>query len=100
MHLLCFCQVAKLYPSAELVLRMRCDSATAQCNLGMKFGVMPGDVQPLLAFAAQLQLHVVGVAFHVGSGCSEPEIFLRAIKEAKQVSSNLTSAGRGWRKIY
>lgn len=78
-------KIAKLYPDAELVIRIRCDAESAQCQLGMKFGVEPQEARSLLSFAAKLGLKVVGVAFHVGSGCAEPTVFLRAIKFAKQV---------------
>jgi len=78
-------KVAKRHPGAQLLIRIRCDATAAQCPLGVKYGVMPDDARPLLALAAKLGLGVAGVAFHVGSGCQEPQVFLRAIKEAKRI---------------
>jgi len=78
-------KIARLYPSAHLLIRIRCDATSVMCPLGMKFGVLPGDARPLLQLAAELGLSVRGVAFHVGSGCSEPQVFLRAIAKAKEV---------------
>ena len=73
------------YPNARLVLRIRCDAEIAQCPLGMKFGLQPEKAPELLAVAQELGLNVVGVSFHVGSGCQEPAVFLRAIREARGV---------------
>ncbi|KAF2357127.1 Orn/DAP/Arg decarboxylase 2 C-terminal [Trinorchestia longiramus] len=78
-------KISKVYPEAELVLRIRCDALNAQCALGIKFGAQPFEARALLQRASQLNLKVVGVSFHVGSGCSEPEVFGRAIAASKQV---------------
>lgn len=78
-------KTAKHYPGASLLLRLRCDDPNAQCKLGLKFGAMPEETRSLLSLATQLGLRVVGVAFHVGSGCAEPQVFLKAIASAKEV---------------
>ncbi|KAI7260203.1 Ornithine, partial [Hortaea werneckii] len=39
----------------------------------------------LLALAKQLDLNVAGVAFHVGSGASDPSAFLKAVSDARLV---------------
>lgn len=52
----------------------------------MKFGVLPEHAGALLATAQDLGLNIVGVSFHVGSGCRESAVFYRAIAAAKDVS--------------
>ncbi|XP_064120042.1 ornithine decarboxylase 1-like [Macrobrachium nipponense] len=86
-------KVQAYYPDAELVLRIRCDAEDAQCPLGIKFGVFPEDAAALLATAKSLDLNVVGVSFHVGSGCREPAVFYRAISAAKQVFEEAEALG-------
>ena len=86
-------QIARLFPDAELLIRIRCDAAEAQCELGIKFGVMPEDARVLLQLAAKLKLSVVGVSFHVGSGCSEHSVFQRAIYAARQVFDEAKEEG-------
>lgn len=71
---------------SRLVIRIRCDAVDAQAPLGMKFGVLPEQVGALLATAQDLGLNIVGVSFHVGSGCRESSAFYRAIAAAKDVS--------------
>ncbi|GBP87042.1 Ornithine decarboxylase [Eumeta japonica] len=71
-------------PEAKLVIRIRCDAAEAQCPLGIKFGCDPvADAPRLLKLAAVLQLEVVGVSFHVGSGARETAVYARAIHFAR-----------------
>ena len=79
-------KVKNLYPDADLVIRIRCDAADAQCPLGMKFGCDPVTEAPrLLEKARELGLNVIGVSFHVGSGCREPAVFEKAIAAARVV---------------
>lgn len=69
-----------------MVIRIRCDAKIAQCQLGMKFGCNPVTEAPnLLMLAKALGLNVVGVSFHVGSGCGEIEVFSRAIATARKI---------------
>jgi ornithine decarboxylase len=78
----------------RLVIRIRCDAAIAQCQLGMKFGCDTVTEAPhLLKVAQSLGLDVVGVSFHVGSGCGDPPAFSRAIASAKMVFDVGTSLG-------
>jgi len=79
-------KIKSLYPAAKLVIRIRCDASVAQCQLGMKFGCNAVTEAPhLLKVAQSLGLHVVGVSFHVGSGCGDPQAFRRAILSAKMI---------------
>ncbi|OXU29989.1 hypothetical protein TSAR_001106 [Trichomalopsis sarcophagae] len=79
-------KIKKLFPTAKVVLRIRCDSEVAQCQLGMKFGCDPTFEAPsLLRLARLLDIDVVGISFHVGSGCQDPPVFNRAICHAKNL---------------
>lgn len=63
-----------------MIIRIRCDATETQCPLGIKYGCDPQTEAPiLLELARDLGLSVVGVSFHVGSGCNEPAAFRRAI---------------------
>lgn len=42
-------------------------------------------VPGLLAKAKELNLDVVGVSFHVGSGCYDPSVYMDAVKRARAV---------------
>lgn len=77
-------KIKQLHPLAKVVIRIRCDAEVAQCQLGMKFGCDPTHEAPnLLHLARMLELDVVGISFHVGSGCQDPPVFQRAIRHAR-----------------
>ena len=78
-------KIKRAHPEAKLVLRILTDDSKSLCRLGLKFGA-PLDTCPgLLALAAQLELNVIGVSFHVGSGCKDPLQFADAVWRAKRV---------------
>ena len=83
-------KIKEHHPTAKMVLRVRCDAKKVQCPLGIKFGALPKDASRLINLAHQLGIDLIGVSFHVGSGCSEPEVFDRAIKIG-EYSNNIIS---------
>lgn len=73
------------FPDAELVLRLLPpDETKCQCPLGMKFGCNIKDVPSVLQTAKQLQLNVIGISFHVGSGCYDAQAFVLAVEMARE----------------
>ncbi|XP_064085923.1 ornithine decarboxylase-like isoform X2 [Macrobrachium nipponense] len=86
-------QVKKCYPQEELVLRILCDALKATYKFGSKYGAPMEDTRKLLSMAKDLGLDVVGVSFHVGSDCREPEAYSRAIAKAKQVFDEAEALG-------
>uniref|UniRef100_A0A6P7GGV8 Ornithine decarboxylase 1-like n=1 Tax=Diabrotica virgifera virgifera TaxID=50390 RepID=A0A6P7GGV8_DIAVI len=79
-------KVKSLFPEAKLVIRIRCDATDVHSPLGNKFGCDPITEAPeLLRIARSLDLDVVGVCFHVGSGCREPPAYCRAISAARDI---------------
>lgn len=76
-------KIKDLYPEAKLVLRLLPTSQfKVQCELGNKFGCHPDNACKLLAKAQELDLNVIGISFHVGSGVEEAEAFACAVKQA------------------
>lgn len=83
-HELELIKIHKLCPTAELVLRIAVSDPTAQCQLNLKFGCDPITVAPkLLRKAAELGIKVVGISFHVGSGCRNPTAYQEAIEHSQ-----------------
>ncbi|KAF6250432.1 pyridoxal-dependent decarboxylase [Scenedesmus sp. NREL 46B-D3] len=77
-------KIAVGYPAFKCVLRIRCDDADAKINLGLKYGADLTDVPMLLGMACHLGLQVVGVSFHVGSGCQNVGVYADAIAAARE----------------
>lgn len=70
----------KLYhPNAKLILRIKVDDEGSLCRFGCKFGCPMSDVERILQIAKALSLNIVGVSFHVGSGCTRVEKYADAL---------------------
>lgn len=76
----------KLYhPSAKLVIRIQTDDSKSRCKFNCKFGVSIEQVKDLLHQAKFMELDIVGVSFHVGSGCTDENVYYSALKDCKKV---------------
>ncbi|KAI9780221.1 MAG: Ornithine decarboxylase [Peltula sp. TS41687] len=78
-------KIKRHFPDAKLFLRILTDDSASLCRLSMKFGASLDDTAELLELAKQLDLNVVGVSFHVGSGATDPNSFVKAIQDARFV---------------
>ena len=77
-------KVARVHPSAKLIIRILADDSKSICRFGIKFGAPLEVVPALLSKARELHLDVIGVSFHVGSGCYDPTIYEDAIRRARE----------------
>ncbi|KIK60135.1 hypothetical protein GYMLUDRAFT_244568 [Collybiopsis luxurians FD-317 M1] len=86
-------KVARTHPRAKLVVRILTDDTKSLCQLGLKYGAPLVTVPGLLAKAKELHLDVIGVSFHVGSGCYDPSVYSDAIARARSVFDMAKEAG-------
>jgi len=86
-------KIRDFHPKAKLLLRITTDDSASLCRLSQKFGAPPEMVVPLLTLAKQLELDIVGVAFHVGSGASDPQAFVNAVRDAHSVFEQASEIG-------
>lgn len=77
-------KIKEIYPDLKLILRIRADDPDARCQLGNKYGAESEEIHSLLQAAKDLQLTVVGISFHVGSGACNPAAFTHAIWLSKE----------------
>lgn len=82
-----------LFPDAELFLRILTDDSTSSCRLSLKFGASLDGTKELLALAKALELNVVGVSFHIGSGASDPQSFAKAVQDSRFVFDQAEEMG-------
>ena len=78
-------KIKKYHPNAKLVIRIRVDDSSSVCQFGAKFGVHTGLTRELIEKVQELEMNLVGVSFHVGSGCTDPNAYYEAIKKAREV---------------
>jgi ornithine decarboxylase len=60
-------KIQRLFPSAQLLLRIWANDVSALVQLGDKYGAPPSAVPELLRLAMELGLSIVGVSFHIGA---------------------------------
>ncbi|KAM6914141.1 ornithine decarboxylase-like [Lycodopsis pacificus] len=73
------------HAKAKLVLRIAVDDSASKIRLSSKFGARLESVGKLLGRAGELGLEVIGISFHVGSGCTGSLAFKQAIADARRV---------------
>ena len=86
-------KIKQFCPDAKLYLRISTDDSASLCRLSMKFGADLESTGRLLEVAKDLGLIIVGVAFHVGSGASDPNAFLKAVADARHVFDHAKEFG-------
>jgi len=90
-------KIKEHHPDARMVLRILADDPTAVCSFGIKFGCPSSDTLDLLQSAKSLNVNVVGVSFHVGSGCNNADAFHDAVAAARRVFNEGASLGFDFR---
>lgn len=86
-------KIKALFSDAELFLRIVTDDSSSLCKLSIKFGASPAYAKELLQLAKQLDLNVVSVSFHIGSGGTCPSAFLKAVQDSRTVFDNAAEFG-------
>ena len=76
---------AAISKKIQLILRIVTDDRGAQCRLSSKYGAPRARWRNLLMAAKQSGLQVIGVSFHVGSGCRDSARYEAALKDAREL---------------
>ena len=86
-------KIKESFPNAELVLRILTDDSASACRFSAKYGASQDYAEELLCLAKDLDLNIVGVSFHVGSGASDPSSFSKAVTDARRVFDQAADLG-------
>lgn len=79
-------QKMKLFhPKCKLLMRLKVNDKNSLCRFSTKFGVNIKHARSLLTCAKHLNLNIVGVSFHVGSGCNDAKQYYEALEMCKEV---------------
>ena len=79
-------KIMTIHPNSEMILRIAVSDPTATCPLNLKFGCEPVKAAPkLLTIARDMGVNVVGISFHVGSGCNDPTAYRVALEHCKRL---------------
>lgn len=73
--------------SGDSFIRIRVDDSGSKMRFGEKFGASMKDAADLAKYAESKGQQISGVSFHVGSGCTTPSQYTRAIAQANSLLS-------------
>jgi ornithine decarboxylase len=86
-------KIAAHAPGASVFVRLRVDDDASLFPLSRKFGASAEAAGDLLLRAADLGLVPYGITFHVGSQCTNPMAWERAVEDCGAVLRRLARAG-------
>ncbi|CAD2214389.1 Pyridoxal-dependent decarboxylase, pyridoxal binding domain/Pyridoxal-dependent decarboxylase, C-terminal sheet domain containing protein, putative [Angomonas deanei] len=94
-------KIAKCYPDAKLIIRIKTNDQNAVCAFSTKFGSTVHSNQAhnrntaktLLLLAKELGLEIYGVSFHVGSGNGDVQAYVSALHDAHAVFAMAAEIG-------
>jgi len=98
-------KIHKIFPEAELVLRIAANDSKSLMPFGYKFGSSFAYAVELIDTCKNLGVQLYGISFHVGSGCYDPQAYVDTIKNAKRlfdyagsigIHMNFLDLGGGW----
>jgi len=81
------------FPDAELVLRISSNDTMSLLPFGYKFGARKEDAISLIASCVELKANLVGISFHVGSGCYSPVGFIDTLHRAREMFNEAEKNG-------
>jgi ornithine decarboxylase len=83
----------------QMILRILVPDEYSTVPLGEKFGAPPDRVQVLTEEAFKLDLEVIGVSFHCGSGCHNAKAYGDAIRIAKEAIDVINDVIHKWNSM-
>ena len=86
-------KIKEIYPDAQLLLRVATDDSSSRCRFSAKFGASPDTTDLLIRTARNLELGLVGVSFHIGSGATDPKLFVGALQDSLAVFEQARKSG-------
>lgn len=78
-------KIKKYNENAKLILRIAVDDSKSLCKFNIKFGYNINNINDIINIINNLKLNLIGISFHVGSGCSSPKIYYESIKITKDI---------------
>jgi diaminopimelate decarboxylase len=86
-------KILENFPDAELVLRISSNDTMSLLPFGYKFGARKEDAIALIASCVELKANLVGISFHVGSGCYSPVAFIDTLHRAREMFNEAEKNG-------
>jgi len=86
-------KILSIFPEAELVLRIASNDSKSLMPFGYKFGCSYDYALELVDACKDKGGNLIGVSFHVGSGCYDASAYVDTLKNAKLLFDYANEAG-------
>lgn len=86
-------KIKRFHPDCGVLIRIMTDDSNSSCPLSVKFGASIEYSKILISNCKQLDLNLKGIAFHVGSGCTDWQALNKAIKDSRTLFDFAQSKG-------
>lgn len=86
-------KIAKNAPASEVLVRVKVANVGSLVELSLKFGADVDQAVPMLRKAKKLGLKPRGVAFHVGSQCTNVDNYVKALETASSIFEEAKKQG-------
>ena len=77
-------KIAQVAPNMNCMLRIYAKDPDAKCQFAHKFGCSKDNWEPILEKAKSLNIKIMGISFHVGSGAFSGKPYEYAIRDASE----------------
>lgn len=88
-------KIAEQAPGSRVYARLTVDDSSSAFPLSSKFGASCDTAVRLLTLAGERGLHPYGITFHVGSQCTDPAAWGRAVERSGTVLRELRGGASG-----
>ncbi|XP_077970077.1 ornithine decarboxylase 1-like [Styela clava] len=78
-------KIKEHFPDSELILRIMVENPIAELPLFGKFGATMEESRHLISVAHLTKMKIIGISFHVGSGCLDANSYDETIKQAREL---------------
>jgi ornithine decarboxylase len=86
-------KIVQTFPKAEVVLRISSNDTMSLLPFGYKFGARRDDAFALIKACVEMKANLVGISFHVGSGCYSPIGFIDTLHRAREMFTEAENQG-------
>ena len=76
-------KIKNFHPKGRLLMRIVTNDINSMNSLSVKFGAQRTEWRNLISKCKELELNLVGIAFHVGSEARDPQQFIDSFTDSR-----------------
>lgn len=92
-------KIKQYHPECEIMLRIKAFSSNVTIDLNTRFGASVTEGKRLIQISKELGMKMVGICFHVGSGCFDRTAYTRALQDSRELFDFAATLGYTFDKL-